>query len=261
LRTHPSRAEALLLAAVLLLTAVALFGPALAQPGPVHDFADGRALWGVPHALDVLSNLPFALAGLAGLWWLSGAQLLRAQALTAGLFFAGLLATFAGSSIYHWAPDDAGLALDRHGMALAFAGLLGLLAATTVSARAGLALAAALVVLGPASVHAWSLTGNVLPWALVQFGGMALVLALAWAHRLPGLDVRWGWVIAAYALAKLFELGDHVVFEATGQWLSGHTLKHLTAAAAAWPVLAALRALPRRRQNGATLAATPLARG
>jgi mono/diheme cytochrome c family protein len=40
-------------------------------------------------------------------------------------------------------------------------------------------------------------------------------------------------------LAKLFEGADHAVFEATGQWVSGHSLKHLLAAGAALPVLAA----------------------
>ena len=57
---------------------------------------------------------------------------------------------------------------------------------------------------------------------------------------------QWGWVIAAYAVAKVVEVGDHAIFEATGGWLSGHTLKHLVAACAAWPVIAALRPM----QNG-----------
>ena len=255
-----SRAEALLLAAWGLLAAVALLGPPLAQPAHLFEYADQRTLWGVPHALDVLSNLPFAFAGLAGLWWLREADLPKAQAATGALFCAGLLATFAGSSYFHLAPTDVGLAFDRLGMAFTFAGLLGLLAATTITARAGVALAATLLMLAPTSVVFWLFTGNVLPWGVVQFGGMAMVLALAWRTRLPGLGVHWGWVIAAYAIAKVFELGDHVVFEATGQWVSGHTLKHLAACAAAWPVLEALRRSP-RRQNGATLAATPLARG
>jgi hypothetical protein len=48
-------------------------------------------------------------------------------------------------------------------------------------------------------------------------------------------------VIFFYALAKLFELGDVTIFEATGHIVSGHTLKHLAAALAAWPVIRALR--------------------
>jgi len=52
--------------------------------------------------------------------------------------------------------------------------------------------------------------------------------------------VPLGGVIFFYVLAKLFELGDEAVFEATGHIVSGHTLKHLAAALAAWPVIRAL---------------------
>nr|WP_249142091.1 hypothetical protein [Bradyrhizobium diazoefficiens] len=55
------------------------------------------------------------------------------------------------------------------------------------------------------------------------------------------LGVPLGGVVLFYVLAKLFELGDATVFEATGHLVSGHTLKHLTAALAAWPVIPALR--------------------
>ena len=46
-----------------------------------------------------------------------------------GVFCAGLVLTALCSAIYHWEPDNAGLGLDRLGMAVAFAGLLGLAAA------------------------------------------------------------------------------------------------------------------------------------
>jgi hypothetical protein len=102
-----------------------------------------------------------------------------------GCSFGGLWVTTAVSAAYHLQPDDAGLVWDRAGMVLAFAGLLGLAAMQAVSSRAGMALAAAVLVLGPLSVHAWSLTGNVLPWAVLQFGGMALILGCLHAAR-PG---------------------------------------------------------------------------
>lgn len=248
-----TKTEGWLLAAGLALLLAALFAPTLAQPPHAHDFADQRALWGIPCALDVLSNLPFLVAGLAGFFALRGARaagVSPAQRITAELFFLGLVLTAAASAWYHWRPDDVGLALDRHAMAVAFAGLLGLLAATQVSERAGLALAAAVVVFGTAAIQACLHTGNVLPWALVQFGGMALVLVLAFVPAPGGvLQVRWGWVIAAYAVAKLFEVADHVVFEATDQWVAGHTLKHVVAALAAWPVVSSLREATRSRQN------------
>src|SRR5512132_491576 len=168
-----SKPESVLLAACLGLLALALLGPAMAQPGRYHEFADQRVLWGLPFAMDVLSNLPFALAGAVGVWcllMLPRGALSNVHRAMAGLFFTGLLLTAAGSSWYHWQPDDAGLAVDRCGMAVAFAGLLGL-GAARLSERAGAALGLAVLLLGPLTVQVWSTTGNVMPWAGLQFGG------------------------------------------------------------------------------------------
>lgn len=225
-----------LLAAVLL--------PALAQPAGYHAFADHSAWLGVPHAGDVLSNLPFALAGLAGFWLLG-----RLQARTVGnghraalnLLFAGLLLTAAGSAWYHWQPGDGRLVADRLGMAAAFAGLLGLAAAERVSGRAAGFLAVATLLGGALAVEVWRRTGNLTPWVVLQAGGALLIAALAGLSAVPGaLRVRWAPVLAAYALAKAFELSDAAIHELTGHVLSGHSLKHLAGAFAVLPVLLAL---------------------
>ena len=252
LRQNLSRAEAGLLLGVAALLALALFGPMLPASAHQHTLADQRALWGIPCALDVLSNLPFAIAGLWGLVALrrvAPGMLDAPSRALASLFFAGLVCTAAGSALYHWQPQDAGLLWDRLGMVLPFAGLLGLAGASRVSARAGAAAAGTVLLAGPLAVLWWSHSGNLLPWAVVQLGGMLVVLALACLPRRDGaLALHLGAVMALYALAKLFEAADHAVFEATGQAVSGHSLKHVLAAAAAWPVLAALAAL---RHSGA----------
>ena len=247
-----SGAEAGLLLGAAALLALALFGPVLPASAHQHDFADQRTLWGIPCALDVLSNLAFALAVAWG-WWVlrrvPPAALDATSRALAALFFGGLLCTAAGSALYHWQPQDAGLLWDRLGMVLPFAGLLGLAGASRVSARAGAAAAGTVLLAGPLAVLWWSHSGNLLPWAVVQLGGMLVVLALACLPRRDGaLALHLGAVMALYALAKLFEAADHAVFEATGQAVSGHSLKHVLAAAAAWPVLAALAAL---RHSGA----------
>jgi hypothetical protein len=249
--------EAALLAAALALLALALWGPVLHDHPHQHGFADQRTLWSIPCALDVLSNLPFALAGAWGLVLLGRVRpgvLDAATRATAGLFCAGLLLTAAASSWYHWQPDNVGLLWDRLGMAVAFAGMLGLAAAQRVSPRAGSATALVALAAGPLAVLWWAHTSNLLPWAVVQLGGMLLVLALACLPQRAGaLALRLGPVIAWYGAAKLLELGDHAVFEATGQWVAGHSLKHLAAAAAAWPVLRALHSVT-GRGHGAALA-------
>ena len=248
------RPEYLLLAAVLMLLAAGLFGPFAAQPAHQHDFADQRVCGAIPYAVDVLSNLPFALWGVAGLGCVTalfrqkglqkhsigGAQATVELGLAA-LFFVGLLATAAASSWYHWMPNNNTLAVDRLGMVIAFAGLLGLSATGRISWRTGLGLGCTVLVFGALSVRVWLLEGNILPWLLTQFGGMAMVLWFACLKPLPGtLPVRWGLVIMVYAVAKLLELGDHPIYEWTSHAVSGHSLKHAVASFAAWPVLAAL---------------------
>lgn len=240
-----SRAEAFLLGAVLLLGLLAAFAPPLAQAPHFHDFADQRAWLGLPCALGVLSNLPFALFGAWGLHVLGRVPQLQAtQRQLATLFFAGLILTAMCSAWYHWAPDNAGLVVDRLGMTVAFAGLLGLGVASHVSARAGQGFALAVLLCGPLSVWVWAASGNLLPWALLQGGGLLLLLVLAVLRPLPGaLAVRWGLVVVIYAVAKALEQYDAAVFAATGQLVSGHSLKHGVAAFAAWPVIKALHLL------------------
>lgn len=244
-------AEWALLVAAAALLAFAVWGPFLPASAHQHDFADQRGWQGLPCALDVLSNLPFAVAGVWGLVWLRRLGALRlcpATRATAALFFVGLVLTAVGSGLYHCQPDDAGLLWDRLGMAVAFAGLLGLAVVGRISPRAGLATALGLMVVAPAAVLAWAHTGNLTPWAVVQFGGMLVVLVLACLPQRHGaLVLQLGALIAWYAAAKVMELADHSVYEATAGWVSGHTLKHLLAAGAALPVLFAMARLHRSR--------------
>lgn len=250
-RPSLSRPEAALLAGVLALLAVALLGPQLALPAHYHDFADQRGAFGIPRVMDVLSNLPFALAGVAGFWQLARTPenaLLPAQRGLAVLFFAGLLLTAAGSAWYHWQPDDAGLAVDRAGMSLAFAGLLGLAAADRISERAGWALGGLVLLLAPVAAGLPLVNGNMGPWAVVQAGGLVLLAALALRRvRAGALGFSIGAVIALYAVAKVLEVADHAAFGLTHGGVSGHSLKHVVAALAAMPVLQALHRLSPRR--------------
>ncbi|WCM92827.1 hypothetical protein M5C99_21195 [Acidovorax sp. NCPPB 2350] len=249
-----SRREGALCAALLACLAIALAGPFIA-PGPqAHAYADQRTLWGLPHAMDVLTNLPFAVLGIAGLARLVArlreGALRAATAGAAGVFFAGLVLTAAGSALYHWQPHGATLLADRAGMLVAFAGMLALAVDERIGARAAALTAATVLAGGWAALRAWGITGNLWPWGVVQGGGMLLLLALAAdaarerrAGRAP-LPGRLGFSLAAvigwYALAKVLEAADAAVFAATAHLVSGHSLKHVAAALAAWPLLSAL---------------------
>ena len=212
------------------------------QPAHQHDFADQRFFGYLPCAADVLSNLPFALWGLAGLLILPSVKLHRAITGLAALFFTGLIVTAAASSWYHLQPDNSGLAIDRLGMTVAFAGLLGLAAADRASIRAGVMLSGLVLALGLLSVWVWSMSGNLLPWLVLQFGGMVLILWLATRQPVKGaLTIRWGIVILIYAAAKVLELADHAIYDLTSQLISGHSLKHIAASFAAWSVVSAIK--------------------
>ena len=243
-------AEHKLLLAVCALLLFALLGPAISQPVHQHDFADQRFLGYFPNVADVLSNLPFVLWGLAGLMILPSVKLNRTNANLCALFFIGLILTAFASSWYHLAPNNASLAIDRWGMVLPFAGLMGLAVADRASLRAGASLCWLVLLSGAFSVWSWSVSGNVLPWLVLQFGGMALVLCLATRQPVRGaLAVNWAVVILIYAIAKVFELTDHAVYDLTSHIISGHSLKHIVASFAAWPVISALRSQAKSQTN------------
>jgi hypothetical protein len=264
-----SRRERALLFTFALLTLIAFAGPALpaADVAIASVFADDRAWYGLPNAMDVLSNIPFVVIGLWGLYRLNRIDRSHQQALSlfplappasdppdntldcAWLFFAGLIATAAGSAFYHLLPDGPRLAADRAGMAVAFAGLIGVAVCERVSQRAGWPAAWFVLTAGLLSAEVFQETGNVLPWALVQFGGMALVLTLALSTPMrKSVGLRLGWVIFFYVVAKGFELADQPIYELTQHVVSGHSLKHLAASLAGLPVVFALRKMEMRWQ-------------
>jgi hypothetical protein len=247
----PPRARWLGVAALALALGLLLRGP-IAQWDNYHAFADARGWLGVPNAADVLSNLLFLIAGVCGWRRLRHCALDAAPRRAWQLFCLALLCTSAGSAFYHWAPDNAALVFDRIPIAWACVALTGVLLAEHVDARCAAPwtlLLALLVATG--AVGYWWFTeqrglGDLRPYLFVQLLPMLLV-PLTLLLRLPALCANctpasaWWGVLGLYAAAKATELADHAVFAATG-WVSGHTLKHLLAAAAAvWVVRAVTR--------------------
>src|SRR5262245_19636463 len=67
-RMSPRTGRILLLCLMLAALVALFFIPRFAQDTDYHNFADQRTLWSVPHALNVLSNAPFVIFGLWGLF-------------------------------------------------------------------------------------------------------------------------------------------------------------------------------------------------
>ena len=222
------------LLALLGLTAISLAGLLLVPPIPqdqsYHQFADQRILLGIPNFWNVVSNLPFIAVGAVGL-----SQFHRHPATI--VLFLGIFLTGFGSSYYHWNPNDRALFWDRLPMTLCFMAILAIVIEERVSAKAGSVLLWPLLAIGVFSLVLWRWTGDLRPYVWVQFfPGLALPLMfLLFSPKYTGTSY-WFIVAALYVLAKLFEFYDHAVYS-VGSIMSGHTLKHLAAAAACFAIL------------------------
>jgi hypothetical protein len=194
---------------------------------------------GVANGLNVLSNAAFAVVGLAGLRLLRpGAVQLRdeRERWPWMAFFVGVALTSLGSAWYHLVPSNDSLVWDRLPMAVGFMGLLAALIAERVDPRAGLWLLGPMVALGVGSVLHWHLTeragvGDLRPYYFVQFYPLlAIPLVLVLFPRPYTGSSAYLVALAGYLLAKGLELADEPVYR-LGWVVSGHTLKHLLAAA------------------------------
>lgn len=213
------------LAAIALGSFALLFAlPPITQDPAYHAFADTRVWLGVPNFLNVASNAVFLVVGAVGIRvayqqpaWL--------------VLFAGVFSVGIGSAYYHWQPSDTTLVWDRLPMTVGFMGLFAAVIGESVDARLGRVMLAPAVVIGLASVLWWVWFDDLRFYGWVQFVPLVtilMVLALfdaKFTHR-SLVVVALGW----YALAKMLEHLDADVFAVTGGAVSGHTLKHLSAA-------------------------------
>lgn len=217
----------------------------IAQDQAYHQFADGRIFLGISNAGDTLSNLAFLFVGLLGLAfiWREYAEgrsrrfVVREELRAYAVLFAAVAFTGVGSAWYHLAPDDARLLWDRLPMSFGFAALLAATVAERIRLSAGLKLLLPLLAIGGASVAWWHATGDLLPYAFVQYGSIAAIFAIVMISR--SRYTHGGYifgVLAIYAVAKAAEALDAQIY-AIGQVVSGHTLKHLLAAAAVFWLL------------------------
>ncbi|HLF83611.1 MAG TPA: alkaline phytoceramidase [Blastocatellia bacterium] len=247
------RVRAIAIISLTLATVVAMaLVPRIQQDEAYHHFADQRSVLGIPNFLNVVSNVPFLLAGIAGLVLVTGSLASRTSFLHRFerwpyvVFFFGVTLTCFGSAYYHLSPNSERLMWDRLPMSIAFMSLFAAVIMERINLRAGLVSLAPLVVVGVGSVIYWRAgemngNGDLRPYVLVQFYSMLAVIicAIVFPSRYThsrGLFVAVGW----YTAAKLFELLDQQMFT-MGRIVSGHTVKHIAAAMAAYCILHMLK--------------------
>lgn len=260
-----------LLIGLFMVATVAVFAcPRYPQPLWYHDFADQRCFWCVPHALNVLSNLPFVVIGVLGVRflrrpevWQPGRVFLEpAERYPYLVLFIFVGLTGFGSAYYHWDPSNARLMWDRLPLAVAFMALFAAILGERVQPCLGSWLLLPLTVLGAASVIYWHQSeihgdGDLRFYLLVQFFPLLcipLLLLLFPARYTRSSDLVGA--LAWYVGAKVLEALDKQIF-AQGQLVSGHTLKHLLAAVTAYLILHMLRKRKPALARPPALAADP----
>ena len=204
--------------------------PKIPQDQAYHLFADQRVLVGIPNFWNVVSNIPFVVVGAVGL------ARFRDDAATIVLFL-GFFLTGIGSAYYHWDPNDGTLFWDRLPMTISFAAIFSLVVQERMGARIGSILLWPMLAIGVASLLAWLWTDDLRLYFWAQFFPGVALIALFALYPARYTHAHY-WLIAAglYGLAKLFEFTDYPIYS-LGHLLSGHTLKHLSAAAACFVIL------------------------
>jgi len=236
---------------LLLITGVAIVAafliPKIPQDPAYHHFADVRTILSIPNFWNTLSNVPFVFVGLAGLVFCARSSRALVPELKPAyiLFFIGIIAVALGSGYYHLWPSNQTLVWDRLPMTIGFMSLFSIIVAEFISIKYGRSLFIPLVIIGVASVFYWDYTesvnaGDLRFYGLVQFLPMLLIplILILYKPRFTHVSLYWA-VLVAYGLAKLAEFGDQGVYNLLG--FSGHSIKHILAAAAPWMFYLAIK--------------------
>ena len=239
--THPGRVVTLILL-VLAPFAWLVFGHGepIPQDHGYHVFADSRSCLGIANFGNIVSNLLFLLIGLAGSAWCWRNR--RGAWRSWLVFFAGVTLVFFGSAYYHDNPNDRTLMWDRLPMTIAFMGLFTALISEHIESRLEMPLLTVSLAVGLFSVLWWQLSGDLRLYIWVQGAPLlAIPYMVAAFPRHFSLRHYLLYGVGLYALAKIAELMDFELFEASAGVISGHSAKHLLAALAVYCVLRMLQ--------------------
>jgi len=223
---------------ILILTILVITDP-VPQDLVYHLLIDQRQGFTVPNFANIISNLPFAIIGLSGLLLVLNHKEISVSWLT---FFIGLVLVAPGSSYYHLQPNNQTLVWDRLPMTLCFMSLFVALIVENIASRYEKVLLPGAILLGLSSVIYWHFTNDLRFYAFIQLGvllSIPLILSLYKSRYSHRHYLLYG--LLFYVLAKVFELNDSFIFELTMHLLSGHTIKHLLAAAATYCVYLMLK--------------------
>lgn len=231
------------LTVIILIVLTALIGvfwiEPIAQDCNYHNFADEREIFSVANFWNVISNLPYLLIGIYALYkllYVNSLNVIVESKLAYVVFFLGVSLVGFGSAYYHLNPNNETLLWDRLPMTIAFMALFSFVISEFVSLRLGKNLLFPLLFIGLFSVVYWFLgelrgEGDLRFYALVQFLPMLIMPIFFLFFRATFSLVKGYWLLLLYYLiAKIFEHYDAEIYHLLGEFISGHTLKHLMSA-------------------------------
>lgn len=223
-----------------LVSGVFLITDPILQKSSYHLLANNRSWLFVPNFADVISNVPFAIIGWAGLLYCLNNR--NDTSLSWQVYFIGLILVAAGSSYYHWSPNNQTLVWDRLPMTICFMSLFVALIGEHISCHFEKIILPASLLLGISSVVYWQYTGDLRFYGLVQFGTLAAIPLMLLLYKSKYTHRHYlVYGLVYYGLAKIMELNDSRIFEFSGGIISGHMVKHLFAAAATYCVYLMLK--------------------
>jgi ABC-type Fe3+-siderophore transport system permease subunit len=197
-----------------------------------HKFADDRAFLGINNFGDVFSNIVFIFTGFFGLMTLKNTKP-HIASLSWTVFFVGVILVAPGSAWYHWNPNNSSLVWDRLPMTIAFMGLFTAMMSTFISKAYERILLLISIIFGLTSVLLWDISGDLRLYYFVQIVPLVVIPTVIILFK--SSDIKPKYLIFAllfYVLAKAVEFNDRDIFTLTNDIISGHTLKHLSAAVA-----------------------------
>ncbi|NRB40231.1 MAG: alkaline phytoceramidase [Pseudomonadales bacterium] len=210
----------------------------IAQDLAYHHFADTRTMGAIPNGFNIVSNLPFLMVGILGLYNVFRKNrlcIINDFKLAYITFFTGIILMSMASSYYHHDPNNQSLVWDRLFIALSFMALFAIVIAEFISLKMAKILFLPFLFAGITSVFYWQFSenegaGDLRFYILIQFYPLLVlpvILSLFQAHF--SNHHAYGWLLLSYIIAKLLEHVDVEVYTATGI-ISGHSAKHLVAA-------------------------------
>lgn len=229
--------NSLLLGITLIGMSTLFFIKPIAQNPNYHLFADQRTILSVEHFWNVLSNIPFFVFGLLGMFFIIKKYKSINFPINNFVFYTGIFLTAVGSMYYHHHPCSETLVWDRLPMTISFMAFFSIIIGDCICIATGKRVLLPLILLGIISIIYWQMTKSkgcedLRFYALIQFLPIILISVILVLYKSSNQFAKTYWVIlGVYIFAKVFEASDEFIF-IHFRFISGHSLKHLAASIA-----------------------------